>query len=224
MFFVPSFALLVIALLWGLFFTPIDYQQKEAFKIIYVHVPAAFLSMALYAMLGFLSILILVWRIKMAGVILSAIPAIGASMAAIALITGSVWGKPMWGTWWIWDARLTSELILLFLYITIITLRSAVGHSDKGDRVVAIFCLIGLIDLPVIHYSVYWWSSLHQGATLTVFSKPKIAAVMLYPLLASLIGFLLCCMSLIIMRARYLLLSREYKQKWVQNVVQQEFI
>lgn len=222
MFFIPSALILIASLIWGLFFTPLDYQQKEAFKIIYVHVPAAFLSMLLFASLGFLSILVLVWRIKLAGIMLSAIPMVGATMAGLALLTGSLWGKPMWGTWWIWDARLTSELILLFLYLTIITLRHAIGHSEKGDRIVAIFCLIGLVDLPVIHYSVYWWNSLHQGATLTLFSKPKIAPVMLYPLLAALFGFSICCAMLILMRARFLLLPRFYKQKWVQTALQQE--
>ena len=124
----------------------------------------------------------------------------------------------MWGTWWIWDARLTSELILLFLYLMLISVRSAVGQNERGDRLVAILCLIGLIDLPVIHYSVYWWNSLHQGATLTIFSKPKIAPEMLYPLLLTLLGFSLYCALIAIMRARLMLLERERKQMWVKEI------
>ena len=210
--------ILLSGIIWGLFFAPVDYQQGDAFRIIYVHVPVAFMSMGLYSFMGFLSILVLVWRIKIAGVMLSVIPVLGASMAFLALITGSIWGKPMWGTWWIWDARLTSELILLFLYLMLISVRSAVGQNERGDRLVAILCLIGLIDLPVIHYSVYWWNSLHQGATLTIFSKPKIAPEMLYPLLLTLLGFSLYCALIAIMRARLMLLERERKQIWVKEI------
>lgn len=215
---IPVMIILLTGIIWGLFFAPVDYQQGDAFRIIYVHVPVAFMSMGLYSFMGFLSILVLVWRIKIAGVMLSVIPVLGASMAFLALITGSIWGKPMWGTWWIWDARLTSELILLFLYLMLISVRSAVGQNERGDRLVAILCLIGLIDLPVIHYSVYWWNSLHQGATLTIFSKPKIAPEMLYPLLLTLLGFALYCALIAIMRARLMLLERERKQMWVKEI------
>ncbi|MCC5957615.1 MAG: cytochrome c biogenesis protein CcsA [Natronohydrobacter sp.] len=203
---------------WGLFFAPADYQQGDAFRIIYVHVPAAFMSMAIYASMGFLSILLLVWRIKLAGLMLPILSVVGASMAFLALVTGSIWGKPMWGTWWVWDARLTSELILLFLYSAMIILKNSLPDSERSERLLAILCLVGLVDLPIIHYSVYWWNSLHQGATLTVFSKPKIALEMLYPLLLTLLGFSLYCAFIAIARARLSLLYRERQQRWVREL------
>lgn len=210
---------LVIGLTWGLFFSPPDYQQGDAFRIIYIHVPCAFLSMSLYAFMGFLSILLLVWRIKLAGLMLSMTAQLGACMAFLALVTGSIWGKPMWGAWWVWDARLTSELILLLLYASILATASAFQNKDQGDKVVAILCLVGLVDLPIIHYSVYWWNTLHQGATLTLFAKPKIEARMLYPLLFTLLGFALFCGAVIISKSRHELLWRERRQRWVKALV-----
>ena len=210
---------LVIGLIWGLAFAPPDYQQGDAFRIIYIHVPSAFLSMALYAWMGFLAVLLLVWRIKMAGILLSMCAPLGACMAFLALVTGSIWGKPMWGTWWIWDARLTSELILLFLYGAILATRNAYQNKEQGDKVIAILTLVGLIDLPIIHYSVYWWNTLHQGATLSVLAKPKIDTSMLYPLLITIIGFSLYCLWAILSKARNELLLRERQQRWVRALV-----
>jgi heme exporter protein C len=186
---VSALLTLSIGIVWGLVFAPPDYQQGDAFRIIYVHVPSAFLSMALYAWMGFLSVLLLVWRIKIAGLLISLIAQLGACMAFLALVTGSIWGKPMWGAWWVWDARLTSELILLLLYAAILATHHAIKNKEDGDKIIAILTLVGVIDLPIIHYSVYWWNTLHQGATLSVFAKPKIDASMLYPLLITLSGF-----------------------------------
>ena len=211
---------LFAGLLWGLAFAPPDYQQGDAFRIIYVHVPCAFLSMALYAGMGFLAVLLLVWRIKLAGVLLGVCAQTGASMALLALVTGSIWGKPMWGAWWVWDARLTSELILLFLYAAILATGNAYPNKEQGDKVVAILTLVGLVDLPIIHYSVYWWNTLHQGSTLSVFSKPKIDASMLYPLLLTLIGFSLYCVLVILLRARHALLWRERRKTWVSVLIE----
>lgn len=213
---------LFAGLLWGLVFAPADYQQGDAFRIIYVHVPCAFLSMSLYATMGFLALLLLVWRIKLAGLMLTVVAQTGACMAFLALVTGSIWGKPMWGTWWVWDARLTSELILLFLYVAILAIGNAYQNKEQGDKIVAILTLVGLIDLPVIHYSVYWWNTLHQGATLSVFTKPKIDASMLYPLLLTLIGFSLYCAVVILLRARNELLLRERRQTWVKALIGDE--
>ena len=201
---------LIIGIIWGLVFAPPDYQQGEAYRIIYVHVPSAFLSMALYAWIGFLSILLLVWRIKIAGLLISLVAQVGACMAFLALITGSIWGKPMWGTWWVWDARLTSELILLLLYAAILTTHQAVKNKEDGDKIIAIFTLVGLLDLPIIHYSVYWWNTLHQGATLSAFAKPKIAGSMLYPLLLTLVGFFLYCLWIILEKARNEVLIKKH--------------
>ena len=209
--------LLVSAMVWGLGFAPPDYQQGEAYRIIYVHVPAAFLSMMLYAWMGFLAILLLVWRIKIAGLLLHIIAEVGAAMALLALVTGAIWGKPMWGTWWIWDARLTSEFILLLLYLAILATYQAVKNKEAADRMIAILILVGFIDLPIIHYSVYWWNTLHQGATLSAFAKPKMATSMLYPLLLSILGFVFYAVWLILEKARHQLLWRERKQAWVRR-------
>lgn len=210
---------LMIGFIWGLFFAPPDYQQGDAFRIIYIHVPTAFLSMALYASMAFCALLLLVWQIKIAGMMLKIIAEKGAYMAFLALITGSIWGKPMWGAWWVWDARLTSELILLLLYAAILATANAFSNREQGDKMIAILTLVGVVDLPIIHYSVYWWNTLHQGATLSVFAKPKIALVMLYPLLLSLIGFGLYCLWAILHQAGNELLLRERKQKWVRQSV-----
>ncbi len=223
--FAPWFAIgamltFVVGMIWGLVFAPPDYQQGDAFRIIYVHVPCAFLSMSLYAFMGFLSLLLLIWRIKIAGIMLRMCAELGACMAFLALVTGSIWGKPMWGTWWIWDARLTSELILLFLYGAILATANAYQNKEQGDRVVAILALVGLVDLPIIHYSVYWWNTLHQGATLSVFAKPKMDTSMLYPLLLTLLGFSLYSVWAVLLKTRNEVLLRERRQGWVKQLVE----
>ena len=210
-----------LGLVWGLFIAPADYQQGDAFRIIYIHVPSAFLSMSIYAFMGFLAVLLLVWRIKLAGIMLKSAASLGAVMAALALITGSIWGKPMWGAWWVWDARLTSELILLFLYGAIIVTAQAFDNQEQGDRVAAILTLVGLVDLPIIHYSVYWWNTLHQGATISTFQKPKIHSSMLYPLLIMLIGFMIYSVWMILYNARGELLIREKRKNWVKGLVKE---
>ncbi|HAT8715716.1 TPA: heme ABC transporter permease [Legionella pneumophila] len=219
---VSALATIAIGMVWGLVFAPPDYQQGDAYRIIFVHVPSAFLSMALYAWMGFLAILLLVWRIKMAGLLIHKVAQLGACMAFLALITGSIWGKPMWGAWWVWDARLTSELILLLLYLAILATYQAVKNKEDGDKIIAILALVGLIDLPIIHYSVYWWNTLHQGATLSVFAKPKIALSMLYPLLITLLGFFLYSLWIILEKARNEVLFRERKQSWVNVQFEEE--
>lgn len=213
-----AFLFLLAGIVWGLVFAPSDYQQGDAFRIIYVHVPVAFMSMALYAGMAFCAVLLIVWRIKLAGLMLSVLAQIGACMAFLALVTGSIWGKPMWGTWWVWDARLTSELILLLLYVAILATASAYQNREQGDKMAAILTLVGLVDLPIIHYSVYWWNTLHQGSTLSVFAKPKIATPMLYPLLLTLAGFSLYCLWVVLHKAGNELLLREKKQSWVKEL------
>jgi heme exporter protein C len=215
---------LVIGVFWGLVFAPPDYQQGDAFRIIYIHVPTAFMSMALYAAMAFCALLLLVWHIKLAGVMLTTLAHTGAIMAFLALVTGSIWGKPMWGAWWVWDARLTSELILLLLYVAIFAIGKAFNNRAQGDKIVAILALVGVIDLPIIHYSVYWWNTLHQGATLSAFAKPKIAAPMLYPLLLSILGFSFYCLWVVLYKARNELLLRERRQHWVRELVEKESI
>ncbi len=211
---------LLAGVIWGLFFAPPDYQQGDAFRIIYLHVPCAFLSMALYGWMGVSATLLLVWRIKIAGILLIACARMGFCMTLLALITGSLWGKPMWGAFWVWDARLTSELILLFLYGAILALAHAYKNQDQCDRLVAILTIVGLVDLPIIHYSVYWWNTLHQGATFLALDKPKIHMSMAYPLILTLLGFSFYCILMILLNSRTDLLVRERRQAWVREKVE----
>lgn len=183
--------MLAYGLTGGLLLAPADYQQGDGFRIIYVHVPCAFLSLMIYGVMSAAAFCVLVWRIKLAFLVIKHSAPLGAMFTFLALLTGSLWGKPMWGTWWIWDARLTSELILLFLYIGIMLFQSAAQHKNAGSRAVAILVLVGMVDLPIIHYSVYWWNTLHQGSTLRLFSPSAIDSTMLYPLLAMIMAFAL---------------------------------
>lgn len=218
-----SFLFLTIGCLWGLLFSPADYQQGDAVRILYIHVPAAFLSLGLYAWMGFLAVLLLIWRIKIAGLLLGMAAEVGCIMTFIALATGSIWGKPMWGAWWVWDARLTSELILLFLYFGILVTKNSFRNHEQSDKIAAILTLVGLIDLPIIHYSVYWWNTLHQGSTFLVLSKPTIALSMLYPLLFTLIGFTGYCIWCVLYKARNELLRRECRQQWIKELIESNY-
>jgi heme exporter protein C len=204
---------IAIGSVWGLVFAPTDYQQGEAFRIIYVHVPCAMLSLFLYAWMAACSFIYLVWRIKIADFLAYSIAPLGAFFTFAALVTGSLWGKPMWGTWWIWDARLTSELILLFLYLGYLGLYQAVPSRKVASKLCAILALVGIVDLPIIHYSVYWWNTLHQGATLLQLSRPAIDLQMLYPLLVMLIGLFSYTLFLVSLRVRAEIRERESERK-----------
>ncbi len=208
----------LIGLVSALFIVPSDYQQGDAFRIIYLHVPAAFLSLFIYSWMSFLAVLVLVWRIKIAGVVLKHAASLGGSMTFIALLTGIIWGKPMWGTWWIWDARLTSELILLFLYFGVIALFNAIPQFDRAVKVASVMTLVGLVDLPIIHYSVDWWNTLHQGSSLSLFAKPKIAGDMLYPLIILLVAFTSYIFAVVLSRTRDDLLWHEKRSQWVRAI------
>lgn len=201
----------------GLFFAPADYLQGDGFRIIYVHAPSAFLSLFIYAVMAAAAVSGLVWRLKLAFLVMRHSAPIGAGFTMLALITGSLWGKPMWGTWWIWDARLTSELILLFLYIGIILFQSAVSQKRTGGRATAILILVGFIDIPIIHYSVYWWNTLHQGSTLKVFAPSAIDSSMLYPLLAMIVAFLIYYAIVLFLRMSYELTALDANHHWVKE-------
>lgn len=188
--FTSMLLIISIGLVWGLFIAPSDYQQGDAFRIIYVHVPSAFLSMMVYMVMATSAASFLIWRIKIADQIAKASAPVGALFTFLALITGSIWGKPMWGTWWIWDARLTSELILLFLFFGYMALRDALPQKT-GALASSYLAIIGVINIPIIHFSVIWWNTLHQGPTLSRFAKPAMDSSMLYPLLLMILGFVL---------------------------------
>jgi len=161
----------------------------------------------------------LIWRIKMAYALAAATAPVGASFTALALITGSLWGKPMWGTYWAWDPRLTSELILLFLYASVMSLRPAFEDPARGDRAAALLAIVGVVNVPIIHYSVLWWNSLHQGATIAKIGKPSMPASMLWPLLMMLLGFMCFYGAVVCMRLRGEVLNRERQSAWVREVI-----
>lgn len=203
-------------LIGGLIFAPADYVQGDGFRIIYVHVPCAFLSLFIYAVMASAALMGIVFRLKLAFSVIRHSAPIGAVFTFIALVTGSLWGKPMWGTWWIWDARLTSELILLFLYIGIILFQSATAQKQNANRAVAILILTGFIDIPIIHYSVYWWNTLHQGATLNMFGKSSIDDSMLYPLLAMIASFFIYYAIVLCLRMHHELLAINSNPHWLE--------
>ncbi len=213
----------VITLLYGLYgaliTAPADYQQGDAFRILYIHVPAAWMSLFVYVLMAVWGAVALIWRIKMAEVVLIASAPVGAVFTFIALITGAIWGKPMWGTWWVWDARLTSELILLFLYIGVIALYGAIEDKRTAGRAVSILCLVGVVNIPIIHYSVEWWNTLHQGSTVSVTKGSSMPADMLIPLLVLAITFKLFYGMVLIYQARNEVLVREARSKWVRALV-----
>lgn len=214
---VSAVLFLSYGLVAGLFIAPLDYQQQQAVKIIYLHVPCALLSLSIYTIIGIMSIIYLIWQIKIADIIATVSAPFGAAITALALLTGALWGKPMWGTWWVWDARLTSELILLFLYCGYLGLRSAIRDQKTAATASAILAVVGLIDIPIIHFSVDWWHTLHQGATISRFAKPAIAPAMLYPLLSMLLGLYLLYMLLVCIKAQSEILWRERNTQWVKQ-------
>jgi heme exporter protein C len=203
----------------GLVFAPPDYQQGDAFRMIYVHVPAATVSVMAYTIMAVAGGIGLIWRIKIGHAVAAAAAPIGASFTVLTLVTGSLWGRPMWGTYWAWDPRLTSELILLFLYFGVMSLRAAFEDPARGDRAAALLAVVGVVDVPIIHFSVQWWNSLHQGATVLKFAKPSMAPGMLWPLLAMLLGFMLFFGAVLCMRLRGEVLNRERQANWVREAV-----
>ncbi|MCM8854599.1 MAG: heme ABC transporter permease [Candidatus Thiodiazotropha sp. (ex Lucinoma kastoroae)] len=221
--FMTSFLItLLVGLYYGLFVAPADYQQGESYRIMYIHVPAAWMSMFIYVVMAVSGLISLVWRIKMTEVVVISSATVGASFTFLALATGSLWGKPMWGAWWVWDARLTAELLLLFLYLGIIALHSAIEDKRVAARAVSILALVGVVNIPIIHYSVEWWNTLHQPASITKFDKPSMDMSMLMPLLIMAISFKLYYGAVVLMRARAEIVERERNTRWVQEMVEQE--
>lgn len=221
--FIPFFAVLTALLLgtglvWGLAFAPADYQQGNSFRIMYVHVPTAIWSMGVYGSMAIAALVALVWQIRQAHLAMIAMAPVGAVFTFLALVTGAVWGKPIWGTWWVWDARLTAELILFFLYLGVLALYSAFQDSTTGAKAAGILAIVGVINLPIIHFSVEWWNTLHQGASITKFEKPSIATPMLIPLILSIFGFLTLTVWLTLVRYRTELLKSDIKRPWVREL------
>jgi heme exporter protein C len=210
--------LLVVGTYWGLVIAPPDYQQGDSYRIIFVHVPSAWMSMFVYMVMAVSAAIVLIWRMKVAEAVMRASAPLGASFTFLALVTGSLWGKPMWGTYWVWDARLTSELILLFLYLGFMALQNAVEDRRTAARAGAVLALVGVVNIPIIHYSVEWWSTLHQGPTVTKFDAPSITLDMLLPLLVMAVGFTLYYATVVLMRARCEILESESGSSWVREL------
>ncbi len=220
---VAAAACLLAGLWLGLVVAPPDYEQGESYRIIYVHVPAAWMSMFVYVSMAVSSAVFLIWRLKVADVAAAAMAPIGAAFTAVALLTGSLWGKPMWGTWWVWDARLTSELLLLFLYLGYMALRGALADpagasTSAGARSAAILAVVGIVNIPIIHYSVEWWNTLHQPSTITRMDKPAMHISMLRPLLLMAAGAQLLFFYNLTVRLRSGLLQREARARWVRDL------
>lgn len=214
-----SVILLVAGSIWGLAFAPVDAKQGNSYRIIYIHVPAAFLALAGYYVMAVAGAISLIWKMKVADVVMAAAAPIGALLTFVSLVTGAVWGKPTWGTWWVWDARITSMLILFFLYLGVIALQSAYNHTQTANKASAILALVGTVNIPIIYKSVDWWYTLHQPATLKLTSDSTIHPSMLYPLLIMIVGFYCLYATVLILRTRADILEREKKTKWVREKV-----
>jgi len=215
---IVAVVLIVVGLYMSFFVAPTDYRQGEGYRIIFVHVPASWMSMFIYLVMAFWSILGLVYNTRLSAMMTGALAPTGALFTFIALWTGAFWGKPMWGTWWVWDARLTSELILLFLYLGFIALQGAIDDTRRADRAGALLVLVGVVNIPIIHYSVKWWNTLHQGASVSVSSGSSMSAVMLWTMLIMALGFWAYTIAVVMARVRSIILERERDTTWVSEL------
>lgn len=215
--------LMILSAAWmGLFVAPPDYQQGDSYRIMFIHVPSAWMSLMIYVLMALSGLIGLVWRIRLAEDMASACAPIGAAFTALTLVTGSLWGKPMWGAWWVWDARLTSELILLFLYLGFISLESSMNDPRTGTRAASVLAIVGVINIPIIHFSVEWWNTLHQGPTVSKLGAPAIHASMLWPLLLMAGGFLLYVATVLLLRVRCKMLARK-QQPSLKKILEREY-
>lgn len=218
---VLSGGLLMVGLIWGLAFSPPHHEQGNSYRIIYLHVPAASGAMMGYMAMGICGLVSLVWRMKMAEVAIKAIAPFGATLAAVALITGAIWGRPTWGTYWIWDARLTSMLILFFMYLGVMGLQNAIADPRQAGRAASLLSLVGIINVVIVRYSVDWWHSLHQGSSMSIFGAggSQIHPSMLAPLLISMFGTYFLFAVAVLIRTRTEVLWRERRSRWVKEVL-----
>ena len=212
--------LMATGLYIGFFVAPTDFQQGEAYRIIFVHVPAAWMSMFLYVVMACWAGIGLGLNARLSFMMVQALAPTGAMFTFLALLTGSLWGKPTWGTWWVWDARLTSELILLFLYLGVMLLQASIDDRRRADRASALFALVGLINVPIIYFSVHWWNTLHQGASVSLTVAPKMAATMLASMLLMVVGFWMYSIAVALARVRCLIVERERTAPTSNEVVE----
>jgi len=208
-----------IAGLWISFFVaPVDAVQGQGYRIIFVHVPASWMSMFIYIMMAVWAGLGLVFNTRLSAMMAQALAPTGALMAFISLWTGAFWGKPMWGAWWVWDARLTSELILLFLYLGFMALQASIDDPRRADKAGAILALVGVVNVPIIYFSVKWWNTLHQGASVSINKSPSMAHTMLWGMLLVALCFWMYSIAIALMRVRTIILERESHSDWVRTL------
>jgi heme exporter protein C len=214
-----AIVLAAIGLYVGLLIAPTDAQQGEGYRIIFVHVPASWMSMFIYCVMAFWAAVGLAFNIRLASMMATALAPTGALFAALSLITGALWGKPMWGTWWVWDARLTSELILFFLYLGFMALQSAIDDPRRADKAGAVLAIVGVVNVPIIYFSVRWWNTLHQGASVSMTKSPSMAQTMLVAMLVMALAFWMYSIAVALARVRNVLLERERQNEWVRHAM-----
>jgi heme exporter protein C len=213
--------LAIVGLTIGLLIAPTDFQQGESYRIIFIHVPASWMSMVIFVAMAFWSAIGLAFNARLAFMLSRALAPTGALMCFLALWTGALWGKPTWGTWWVWDARLTSELILLFLYIGYLALHSTIQDTRRADRAASLLALVGVVNVPIIYFSVKWWNTLHQGASVSVSAAPRMASIMLIGMLIMAIAFWLYSIAAALARTRILIREREAQSAWIDSLEEQ---
>lgn len=211
--------LLITGTVWGLLFAPPDFRQGNSFRIIYLHVPTSMLAMAGYVFMAIAGAISLIWRMKLAEVAMKCAAPIGAALTFLALVTGSIWGKPTWGTWWVWDARITSVVVLFFLYMGVIALYEAFENKQAAAKACAVLSIVGVVNIPIIYWSVNWWFSLHQPATLKIVGKSTMAPEMLYPLILMIFGFYCFYVWAMLLAMRSEILQRERNTRWVRELI-----
>ncbi len=209
----------VLGLTIGFLLAPTDAQQGEGYRIIFLHVPASWMSMFIYLVMAFWAAIGLAFNFRLSGMMASALAPTGALFAFLSLWTGALWGKPMWGTWWVWDARLTSELILLFLYIGLIALQASIDDPRRADKAGAILALVGVVNVPIIYFSVKWWNTLHQGASVSLTRAPSMASLMLWGMLLCALACWMYSIAIALMRVRTIMLERERHTDWVRELL-----
>lgn len=217
-FVIAAVIFLVAGLYIGFFVAPTDFQQGEAYRIIFIHVPAAWMSMFLYVVMAFWAAIGLAFNTRLSSMFATAIAPTGAMFTFLALWTGALWGKPMWGTWWVWDARLTSELILFFLYIGFMSLQAAIDDPRRADKAGAIIAIVGVVNIPIIYFSVQWWNTLHQGASVSINQAPAMASTMLTGMLIMVLASWMYSIAVILKRVRVIILEREGHSAWVTEL------
>jgi heme exporter protein C len=228
--FIPWFWLVFgVLTVWGLYLglvvAPTDYLQGESYRILYLHVPAAWMSLLIYIFMAVMAFIALVWRIRIVEILAMSSAPIGAAFTIVTLTAGSLWGRPTWGTYWVWDARLTSELVLLFLYLGVIGLYNAIDDIDeprKASRAASLLVLVGVVNLPIIHYSVKWWNTLHQGSSISLTGGSSIDTSMLYPLLIMAVATKFYFAANLLTRARVKLLEQDMRKSWVREVLKEK--